>query len=143
MLGRHLDENEREPVGIARDQLHEPPGFQFRFLFDRDAPLDELLADGAHFAYLEEEADGVRRWRIRGARDFEQAAAKEEDDTAVAFLAPLAVNGKAEDVFVEAERTLELSRMEEDAARQDLHLASLREWPSSIVRAIVGASQWA
>jgi hypothetical protein len=121
VLGRHLDEDEREPVGVARDQLDEPPGFQLRFLFDRHAPLDELFADSAHVAHLEDEAGGVRRRRMSGARDFEQAAAEEKDDAAARSLAPLAVDGEAEHAFVEAERALELSRMEQDAARQDLH----------------------
>jgi hypothetical protein len=46
MVGRHLDEHERQAVGIADDHLEEPPGPDGGLLVDRDASGREALAHG-------------------------------------------------------------------------------------------------
>ncbi len=69
VLGRHLDEDEGEAVGIARDHLEEAPGLHLGLPLDRYAPLRQPFPDGGEVAYLEEEANSVRGRLGRGARD--------------------------------------------------------------------------
>jgi hypothetical protein len=125
VLGRHLGEDQGEAVGIARDHLEEAPRLHLGLLLDRYAPLRQPFPDGVEVAHLEEEANSVLGRLGRGARDLEEAAAEKEDDAAGLSLAPLAVDGEAKCVLVEAERALELLGTKEDAAREDLHPASL------------------
>jgi hypothetical protein len=60
VVGWHLDEHERQAVGIADDHLEEPPGPGGGLLLDRDASPREALAHGPQVAHLEEEADRPR-----------------------------------------------------------------------------------
>ena len=57
MVGRHLDEDEREAVGVARDQLVEPPRHALRLLVDGNAAGGEVLPRRPEVAHLEKEAD--------------------------------------------------------------------------------------
>ena len=57
VVGWHLDEHERQAVGIADDHLEEPPGPDGGLLLDRDASRREALAHGPQVAHLEEQAD--------------------------------------------------------------------------------------
>ena len=84
MVGRHLDEHERQAVGITGDHLEQSPGPDGRLLLDWDAPRREALAHGAQVAHLEEQSDGARRRPDRCTRDLEEPAAEEEDDPALA-----------------------------------------------------------
>ena len=63
MVGRHLDEHQRQAVGIADDHLEEPPGPDGGLLLDRDAQRREALARGAQVAHLEEQAGRAGRRR--------------------------------------------------------------------------------
>jgi hypothetical protein len=135
VLGRHLDEDQGEAVGIARDHLEEAPGLHLGLLLDRYAPLRQPFPDGVEVTYLEEEANSVGGRLGRGARDLEEADAEKEDDAAGLSLAPLAVDGEAKGVLEEAEGALEVLGTKEDAAREDLDPASLapaRSYNSSL-----------
>ena len=125
VLGRHLDEDQGEAVGIARDHLEEAPRLHLGPLLDRYAPLRQPFPDSVEVAHLEEEANSVGRRLGRGVRDLEEAAAEKEDDAAGFSLALLAVDGEAKRVLVEAERALAVLGTKENAAREDLHPASL------------------
>lgn len=104
VLGRHLDEDQGEAVGITRDHLEEAPRLELGLLGDHDAFLRlQLLPEGAEIAHLEEEANCVGGWVSRGARDLEKTpAAEEEDDAVLAPAPPLVVDGEAERLLVEA-----------------------------------------
>jgi hypothetical protein len=106
VLGRHLDEDQGEAVGIARDHFEEAPRLHLGLLLDWYAPLRQPFPDGGEVAHLEEEANSVGGRLGRGARDLEEAAAEKEDDAAGFSLAPLAVDGEVKRVLVEAERAL-------------------------------------
>jgi hypothetical protein len=55
--GRHLDEHERQAVGIAGDHLEEPLGPDGGLVLDWDAQRRQALARGAQVAHPEEQAD--------------------------------------------------------------------------------------
>src|SRR5918995_3157711 len=87
VLGRHLDEDQGEAVGIARDHFEEAPRLHLGPLLDRYAPLRQPFPDSVEVAHLKEEANSVGGRLGRSARDLEEAAAEKEDD-AVGFFPP-------------------------------------------------------
>jgi len=61
VLGRHLDEDQGEAVGIARDHFEEAPRLHLGLLLDRYAPLRQPFPDGVEVAHLEERGEQRRR----------------------------------------------------------------------------------
>jgi hypothetical protein len=119
--GRNLHDDDRESVGVAGHHLDEAPGLALRLLLDHDIRGGEpspLLVD---IADLKQQPDGAR-WRLgRGSRDLEESRAKEEHDAAVGSATPLAEDGEAERLAVEAQRALEVAGVKQDSAGEDVH----------------------
>ena len=126
------------PSGSRATISKRPHGFTSGSSSIRYAPPRQPFPDGVEVAHLEEGANSVGGRLGRGARDLEEAAAEKEDDAAGFSVAPLAVDGEAKRVLVEAERALEVLGTKEDAARQDLHPASLA--PGALTHSSLGGT---
>lgn len=121
VVRRDLDDDDRESVGITGHHLDQAPGLARRLLLDRDIGGGELSPLALHVAHLKQQPDNVGRRPAGGSRDLEQAGANEEHNAAVRSAAPLAKDGQAERLAVEAQRALEVTGVQQDSAGEDLH----------------------
>jgi hypothetical protein len=92
-----------------------------RDLLDHDIRGGEpspLLVD---IADLKQQPDGAG-WRLgRGSRELEESRANEEHDAAIGSATPLAEDGEAERLAIEAQRALEVAGVKQDSAGEDVH----------------------
>ena len=87
-------------VGQTCFGIYEPTTFGMEFAPQTTAHL------ALHVADLKQQPDSVGRRPAGGSRDLEQAGANEEHNAAVRSAAPLAKDGQAERLAVEAHRAL-------------------------------------
>src|SRR5215207_2620060 len=139
VTGRDLDDDDRESVGVAGHHLDQTPGLALRLLLDHDTRGGEPAPRLLHVTDLKQQPDGTG-WRLaRGSRDLEESSAEEEHHAAVGSAAPLAKDGEAERLAVEAQRALEVAGVEQNSAGEDVHAGRGSRRPRSYVREL-GAS---
>ena len=102
MVFGHLDEDEGEPVRVARGELKQSPRLDLGLLVDLDAPGREVSMGGANIAYLKHQSHGTAGRLVGDAGDLEQAAPEEERDSSRQAAPPFAIDRETESVLIEA-----------------------------------------
>jgi hypothetical protein len=121
VIGRNLDQDDPDAVGVLELHLDQAPRLGYRFPHNWDPGCGQPGVLGVNIADLEPDHHRVpgRVGRVPG--DLEQSLAEEEHQPGIVRRAELPVNGQAEDISVEAAAAVQVTRAQQDPAAQNVH----------------------
>ena len=116
MIGRNLDQDDPDAVGVLDPHLDQAPGLRSWLPHNRNSGRGKPGVLSANIAYLNpdhQRAPG-RVGRVPG--DLEQPLAEEEHHPGIVRRAELPVDGQAQQVTVEAAAAVQVAGAQEDPA---------------------------
>jgi hypothetical protein len=121
VIGRNLDQDDPEAVGVLDPHLGQAPGLGGRVPDDLDSGRGQPGVLGVNIPHLDPDHHRVpgRTGRVPG--DLEQPLADEEHDPGVVRRTELAVDGQAQQVTVEAAAPVQVAGPQQDPAAQNVH----------------------
>jgi hypothetical protein len=120
VIGRDLDQDDADAVGVLDPHLDQAPGFRHWLPHDRDSGRGQPGMLGADIADLDPDhhrAPG-RAGRVPG--DLKQSLAKVEHQPWIVRRAELPADGQAEQVTVEAAAAVQVAGAQQDPAAQNV-----------------------
>lgn len=128
MIGRNLDQDEHQAVGVGHAELYQAPRFFDGTLNDWNPSGAELSFRLPHVPHVEPELRGGSGWLDLVIGELEVAPAQKEDDPAGLAAAELPHGVKSEDVAVKSHAAFEIARVQHETAGKYLH----RVWTWSL-----------
>jgi hypothetical protein len=121
VIGRNLDQDDPDAVGVLDPHLDQTPGLRSRLPDNRDSSRSQPDMLGVDIPDLDpdqHQAPG-RAGRVPG--DLEQPLAEEEHQPGIIRRTELPADGQAEQVTVEAVAAVQVAGAQQDPAAQDVH----------------------
>ena len=121
MIGRNLDQDDPDAVGVLDPHLGQAPGLRSRLPDNRDSSRSQPGMLGVDIPDLDPDHHRVpgRAGRVPG--DLEQPLAKEEHQSGIIRRAELPADAQAEQVTVEAVAAVQVGGAQQDPAAQNVH----------------------
>ncbi len=120
VVGRNLDENEGEPIGVRGAELDQPPWFSDRRFNEADLRGDKAALDGFDVPHLKPQFRRPGGWNVVATGQFEEAASQEEDDPPSGARAKLPHDVKAERIPIERKAAFIVEGMQQESTRKNL-----------------------
>ena len=121
MIGRNLDQDDPDAVGVLELHLDQTPGLRSRLPDNRDSSRSQPDMLGVNIPDLDPDQHRApgRAGRVPG--DLEQPLAEEEHQSGIIRRAELPAGGQAQQVTVEAAAAIQAAGAQQDPAAQNVH----------------------
>ena len=120
MIGRNLDQDDPDAVGVLDPHLGQTPGLRSRLPDNRDSSRSQPDMLGVNIPDLDPDQHRVpgRAGRVPG--DLEQPLPEEKHQPGIIRRAELPAGGQAEQVTVEAAAAVQVAGAQQDPAAQNV-----------------------
>jgi hypothetical protein len=121
VIGRNLDQDDPDAVGVLDPHLDQAPGLRSRLPDNRDSSRSQPGMLGVDIPDLDPDQHRApgRAGRVPG--DLEQPLAEEEHQSGIIRRAELPAYAQAEQVTVEAAAAVQVAGAQQDPAAQNVH----------------------
>ena len=123
MIGRNLDEDDPDAVGVLDPHLGQAPGLRCWLPHNRNSGRGQPGVLGVNIPHLDPDHHRAPGRARRAPGDLEQPLAEEEHNPGIVRRAELPVDGQAEQVTVEAAAAAQPARAQQDPAAQNVRAA--------------------